>query len=72
MSDTDLSKIIQYGTAAARVLFVPSPPAGIKTLYIWHETDGARNTYVWDGTTWQQISGQGQSAFPHAFLLMGS
>lgn len=56
MSDTSLNKIIQYGTTAARIAFVPNPAAGSQVLYIWLDTDNAPDTYVWDGAAWVQIN----------------
>lgn len=56
MSDTSLNKIIQYGTTAARIAFVPNPAAGSQVLYIWFDTDNAPDTYVWDGAAWVQIN----------------
>ena len=56
MSDTSLNKIIQYGTAAARVAFVPAPAVGSQVLYIWYDTDSAPDTYIWDGAAWVIIS----------------
>lgn len=61
MSDTSLNKIIQYGTAAERVAFVPDPAVGSQILYIWYETDNAPDTYVWDGSAWVQINTAGGS-----------
>ncbi len=56
MSDTSLNSIIQYGTAAARAAFTPSPAAGSKVLYIWYDTDAAPATWIWDGSAWVQIN----------------
>lgn len=50
MSDTTLNKFFQYGTAAARAAFTPSPAAGIAPIYIWYETD-TDNFYVYT-TAW--------------------
>lgn len=56
MSDTSLNRIIQYGTTAQRVAFVPDPAAGSQVLYIWFDTDNAPDTYIWDGAAWVQIN----------------
>ena len=70
MSDTSLNKIIQYGTAAARVAFVPTPAAGSKVLYIWYDTDVAPNTYIWNGAAWVQInSGGGGSSTTSRYIV---
>jgi len=61
MSDTSINQIIQYGTAAARGAYVPAPPSGIKTLYIWYETDNTPATWIWDGSAWVQINASGGS-----------
>jgi hypothetical protein len=57
MSDTALNLIIQYGTNAARIAFVPDPAAGSQVLYLWYETDNAPDTYAWDGAAWDLING---------------
>jgi len=59
MSDTSLNTIIQYGTAAERVAFVPTPAIGSQVLYIWFETDNPPDTYVWDSAAWVQINPAG-------------
>lgn len=61
MSDTSLNKIIQYGTAAARVAFTPNPAVGSQVLYIWYDTDAAPNTYIWNGSAWVKINPAGSS-----------
>ena len=59
MSDTALNKIIQYGTAAARAAFTPSPATGSQVLYIWFDEDSPPDTWVWDGSAWVQINTSG-------------
>lgn len=72
MSDTSLNKIIQYGTTAQRVAFVPAPPAAIQTLYIWYDTDNAPNTYIWNGAAWVQINSGAGSLAASRLLGRGS
>jgi len=63
MSDSQINKIIQYGTTAERTAFTPDPPdvggSPAQTLYIWFDTDASPNTYIWDGGAWVQINGAG-------------
>ena len=59
MSDTAINKIIQYGTAAARAAFTPSPAAGSQVLYLWYDTDAAPDIYAWDGSAWVQLNAGG-------------
>jgi hypothetical protein len=54
MSDTALDKFLNYGTAAERIAFTPSPPP-LATLYLWYETDTG-DTYVYD-SSWHLVSG---------------
>lgn len=54
MSDTTYNKYQHYGTAAERAAFTPSPPAGVKPIYIWYETDTG-NTYLYH-TSWIQLN----------------
>jgi hypothetical protein len=61
MSDTAISKIIQYGTNAARIAFVPNPAAGSKVLYIWYVTDSVPDVYIWNGAAWVKINTGGIS-----------
>jgi hypothetical protein len=52
MSDTALPVIFTYGTHAARLLFTPSPAAGVNQLYIWYESDTNEEyhyTTAWHG-----------------------
>lgn len=56
MSDTALNSIIQYGTAAARAAFTPTPAVGSKVLYVWYDTDAAPATWIWNGAAWVQIN----------------
>lgn len=57
MSDTSVNKVIQYGTQAARIAFVPAPAVGSQILYEWYESDNAPDFYVWDGAAWVQVNG---------------
>lgn len=56
MSDTSLNRIIQYGTTAERIAFVPDPASGSQVLYLWYDTDNAPDFYAWDGSNWVQLN----------------
>ena len=76
MSDSKLNQFLARGTSAERVAFTPSPPtpaSGPDPLYVWYETD-TNNTYVWDGSVWQLVSGATTTTTPLAdtsFLVSG-
>lgn len=58
MSDPTLNYYIAKGTNAERTAFTPNPAtpaAGPDPSYIFYETDTG-NTYMWDGSAWNQIN----------------
>ena len=70
MSDTSLNKVIQYGTDAARIAFVPNPAVGSKVLYCWYTTD-TLSFYIWNGAAWVLITAASTISLPfHPFLLI--
>lgn len=60
MSDSQYEQFQQYGTAAERAAFTPSPAATIQPLYFWRETDTGL-LYVYD-TAWVLVGTTGTGA----------
>jgi hypothetical protein len=61
MTDTTLNRFLASGTNAQRLAFTPSPPtpsSGPNPTYIWHETDGVKDTYAWNysGSAWEKVN----------------
>lgn len=71
MSDSLYPTYQHYGTAAERAAFTPVPPTNFQPIYIWHETDTG-DTYLYDGSAWNLISGSGVTETSTPFLLMGA
>lgn len=61
MTDSTLNRFLASGTNAQRLAFTPSPPtpaSGPSPSYIWHETDGAKDTYAWNygAAAWELVN----------------